>query len=347
MPSLSQKKRENDSTVLEQDTLNNMTAGKTLPSEYIPAINMANFIDPDTSTGDANKTGFYGGLTQTGVDNIFGGVGKLKPAMIYGNSAQAGSINGVTQITVVNQGSGYTTIPSVAISGDGTGAVATANISAGAVTSVSVANSGQDYTNANVTISGGGGNGASATASIGSGKISDSLIYSEPGGRLSKLDTNGTYIGALKAGVKNNAINTQFPAIYPNPDFTLVAETDEIVIPYSQVYFEVKAYHTIETQTLATQNLGWGQDSKITLSVFPYTSEEVLNYGSEYCLILAGNSGRFNIQLSSLDTVGRSTVVSNKFKIRVYSKVLVFLTTQAVFTRGGQIIWKAYPALES
>jgi len=69
-------------------------------------------------------------------------------------------------VTVDNGGTGYTSTPTVVISGGGgTGATAQAYINNGFVTSIALVNEGSGYTsNATVTISGGGGSGATATA---------------------------------------------------------------------------------------------------------------------------------------------------------------------------------------
>jgi hyaluronate lyase len=72
---------------------------------------------------------------------------------------------GLAGIKVVNGGTGYTTAPTVAITGGGgTGATATATISAGKVSSIALATSGTGYTTVpTITLSGGGGSGATAT----------------------------------------------------------------------------------------------------------------------------------------------------------------------------------------
>jgi hypothetical protein len=69
------------------------------------------------------------------------------------------STNGpITGVTVVNPGSGYTSAPTVTISGGGgTGATAVATVSGGMVTGVTITSSGSNYsTAATVTFSGGG-----------------------------------------------------------------------------------------------------------------------------------------------------------------------------------------------
>lgn len=71
----------------------------------------------------------------------------------------------ITGATITNQGSGYTTAPTVSITGGGgTGATATANISGGKVISLNITNGGINYsTTPTITLSGGGGSGATAT----------------------------------------------------------------------------------------------------------------------------------------------------------------------------------------
>ncbi len=85
----------------------------------------------------------------------------------------------ITSITVSNGGSGYTSAPSVTISGGGgTGATATATISDGAVTAVTITNNGYNFTSApTVSFSGGGGSSAAATAAIHGGEYYIGYLY--------------------------------------------------------------------------------------------------------------------------------------------------------------------------
>lgn len=79
------------------------------------------------------------------------------------------ALNGVVQtVTVGAGGSGYTTNPTVALTGGGgSGATAVSVISAGQVVGVTITNPGTGYTSAPaVAFSGGGGSGATATAAI-------------------------------------------------------------------------------------------------------------------------------------------------------------------------------------
>jgi hypothetical protein len=91
--------------------------------------------------------------------------GTLGPSLITESQDLLGQ---VTSLVVTNAGSGYTSAPTVTISGGGgTGATATAQVQNGAV-SLSLTAGGSGYTSdPTVTISGGGGTGATATASRG------------------------------------------------------------------------------------------------------------------------------------------------------------------------------------
>jgi len=73
---------------------------------------------------------------------------------------------GLGGIKVVNAGSGYTTAPTVQITGGGgTGATATATVSAGKVTAITLTSAGTGYTTSpSITLSEGGGSGATASA---------------------------------------------------------------------------------------------------------------------------------------------------------------------------------------
>lgn len=74
----------------------------------------------------------------------------------------------IQNVLVTAGGSSYTSAPSIAITGDGTGATATATIDAGSgtVRSITITNVGSGYTYANIGISGGGGTSAVASAII-------------------------------------------------------------------------------------------------------------------------------------------------------------------------------------
>ena len=74
----------------------------------------------------------------------------------------------VHSVTVSAGGTGYTSAPTVTLSGGGgSGATATATVSGGAVTVVTITEEGNSYTSApTVSFAGGGGSGATATSTI-------------------------------------------------------------------------------------------------------------------------------------------------------------------------------------
>ena len=72
------------------------------------------------------------------------------------------SFTGISRIDVTNPGYGYTTAPTVTITGDGLGATARATIVNGKIASVTVINRGTSYSKAVVSFSGGNGFGAAA-----------------------------------------------------------------------------------------------------------------------------------------------------------------------------------------
>ncbi|MCX5697202.1 MAG: hypothetical protein NTU54_04445 [Candidatus Omnitrophica bacterium] len=76
--------------------------------------------------------------------------------------------NVVTSIAVTAGGTGYTSVPTVTITGgSGSGATAAASLVGGVVTCINVTAGGRDYTSTpTVTITGGGGSGATAAATV-------------------------------------------------------------------------------------------------------------------------------------------------------------------------------------
>ena len=76
------------------------------------------------------------------------------------------SYSGITSIGVTDAGTGYTSAPTITITGDGTGATAEAVIVNGRIQNIIIVNRGTDYTRAVVTITGGDGYGAKAVAVV-------------------------------------------------------------------------------------------------------------------------------------------------------------------------------------
>jgi hypothetical protein len=76
------------------------------------------------------------------------------------------AFTGIDSIDVVTPGINYDSTPTITITGDGTGAAATARIVNGSVVSIEVTNRGVNYNRAIVSITGGGGSQATAIANL-------------------------------------------------------------------------------------------------------------------------------------------------------------------------------------
>ena len=80
------------------------------------------------------------------------------------------SFTGISSIQVTNPGAGFTTTPTITITGDGSNATAEAVIVNGKIQSINITNRGTDYTRATISITGGNGFGAEAVVVI-DGKV--------------------------------------------------------------------------------------------------------------------------------------------------------------------------------
>lgn len=158
------------------------TISETITSQYYANLGTVDYIVSFTSVGSGWATNIA-----TAVSTRFASPGTFSnPDMTVwqsqyilfndptvGYSAWNGSIfshsGGVSPILIItNGGTGYTSVPTVTISGgSGSGATAVATIATPAVTAVNVITAGSAYTSAPaVVFAGGGGTGAAATAII-------------------------------------------------------------------------------------------------------------------------------------------------------------------------------------
>ena len=116
--------------------------------------------DPYIETGDLYKWKYLYTIPYGLKQKFF--TSKWMP-VVTDNSVLGSSVDGrIDVIDVTNQGSGYylngqsgnnASYPIVTITGDGTGATATAQVESGQITELNILSGGRDYTKANVTIS--------------------------------------------------------------------------------------------------------------------------------------------------------------------------------------------------
>jgi hypothetical protein len=121
-------------------------------------------------------------------------------------STPGGGNGALTTIIVTNGGSGYTSVPTVSITGGGgSGATATAVISGGAITSLTVSSSGTGYTSApTVSFSGGAGSGGAATAVLATRAVSSIAVSAAGSGYTAAPTvtlTGGSGTGGAAAAV--------------------------------------------------------------------------------------------------------------------------------------------------
>jgi len=100
------------------------------------------------------------------------------------------SYTGISDIQVINPGSGYTTAPTVTITGDGVGATASAVIVNGRIQSIAITNRGINYSRAIITISGGNGYGGIATAVLDGRYGTLRLVYFDDNAERQVVNSN-------------------------------------------------------------------------------------------------------------------------------------------------------------
>jgi hypothetical protein len=175
-----------------QDAIDSVDVNAITGSET--SLRLQKRIDPTFNISKSYQVYFNAKLHRGTTSN------KLKSSEFYMNdrsnilrAAQIEEIldssTGVESIDIADAGYDYTTVPTITITGDGTGATAEAKIVNGKIQSITVTNSGINYTRALVTITG-DGTGGSATASI--------------AGRMGKLQTIYYNTSAQKIIINSN-----------------------------------------------------------------------------------------------------------------------------------------------
>jgi hypothetical protein len=119
------------------------TGTNTLMIRYADVLLMAAEAENEVSGPTANAVGLVNEIRRRGYGKLLNG-------------------EGVKTLSITNGGTGYTTVPTVTLSGGGgAGATAVATVSGGKITSIKMTSHGANYTGTPiVTITGGGGTGA-------------------------------------------------------------------------------------------------------------------------------------------------------------------------------------------
>ena len=117
------------------------------------------------------------------------------------------SYTGISSVSVTNPGTGYTTSPTVTITGDGIGATAEAVIVNGSIQKINITNRGIDYTRAIITITGGNGYGATADAVIDAKIGTIRTIYYDTNAQRQIVNSNAGEINYSTGIITINDIN--------------------------------------------------------------------------------------------------------------------------------------------
>ena len=129
------------------------------------SISLQKKFNPIFSTSNSHTFKFESAIKKGSLDSDYFDYVDLTTNILYTNAKieESPSIyNTIESVQLVSGGSGYSSIPTITIFGDGTGAVATADVTNGIISSISITNPGLNYTQAVAVISGGGGSGAIA-----------------------------------------------------------------------------------------------------------------------------------------------------------------------------------------
>jgi phage tail sheath protein FI len=157
------------------------------------------YTNPSITLTGAGSGATFSIVTETSIQEE-GGTAPSAYAVLSGG--------GITGITLGNNGTGYTSAPTVSIipaAGDqGTGASATAVLSGGPIQTITLTSGGANYVSPVVNITGGGGTGAVAHAVVSSGVITSIVVDAGGSGYIS----NPTVTITDSGGGSGYVINT-------------------------------------------------------------------------------------------------------------------------------------------
>lgn len=160
-------------------------------------------VDPDYATMEFTSQPDDGDLLTIGL--VIGG-----SPVTYTFRNDIGNGGGsVSEVLVTSPGSGYTATATVSFGGDGTGAAGTVQLTGTSVASIAVDNTGTGYGSVpNVAITGGGGSGATATAVLTAGNLTSYTITNGGTGYTSTPTVTITPTGGGGSGAIGIAVLT-------------------------------------------------------------------------------------------------------------------------------------------
>lgn len=136
-------------------------------------------------------------------------------------------LSGISEISVIDGGRNYISVPTVTITGDGNGATAVAKIAAGRVTSIEITNPGENYSYAIATITGETGESAAATITLQRdiGRLR-TVYYSSTGERIVLRNDVGTinYKTGLITLTSLRVFSVEDNEFYPDGVLTILAK---------------------------------------------------------------------------------------------------------------------------
>ena len=239
---------------------------------------------PDDANGvQAQAEAAVTGNTVTSVTITNAGTGYRKAPTVTlagGSGSDANIISGIitfatgtVTVNLQNGGSGFTSTPSVNITGDGTNAAATAVVIGNTISTIVMTNPGSGYTYANVSISGGGGANAVVTATVNNTPNVDVQSFSGrvwiAQGRTVFYSAAGTYndftsVSAGNLTITDSTLHGIITKLLSANNFLYVFGDDSINV-FSDVLVNSSGV-TLFTNTNISASVG----SKRPEAIFPY-----------------------------------------------------------------------------
>tara|TARA_B100000959_G_C14989653_1_gene627205 strand:- start:256 stop:1596 length:1341 start_codon:yes stop_codon:yes gene_type:complete len=249
-------------------------------------------------------------------------------------SVQDNAIDGaIYNIKVTAGGTGYTSVPTVTITGNGSSCAATAVLTSQVLTGITVTNAGTGYDNAVVTITGGGGSNATARAVIG------------PEGGFGKDARNE--LRAHYIAINKTFNGDESSAISDGNDFRQIALIENPIDDSTSAVAAGSIYRTEASLTVATGG-SFAVDAEIQGSVSG-AKGIVVEYDSTNGIIYYNQNadtgyGVFDsstpdlIRLSSAGSGGQTLSAKAVPDLDKYSGEILFLENRTAVSRGSDQI---------